>query len=180
MRVRQLVIDMDEVDAVLRQFDPDIDREMIRRKPVPPRHTAFSGQISDIMLRMLRETGLPLTAKDIALRVVIKCGLNAANSRLMWCVYSSTAASLRHLCATKLVRSSPGRGSNVRRELVWQPMRLLADGFRLNHRVIRLEQTGARSQGSHIRSKNRLPRPDHWKRNMTGTEPVCGEPPISS
>ena len=41
MRVRQLIIDVDAVDVVLRQFDPDIDLEVIRPKPVPPRHTAF-------------------------------------------------------------------------------------------------------------------------------------------
>ena len=75
MRVRQLIIDVDAVDAVLRQFDPDLDLEVIRPKPAPPRHTAFHGQVSNIMLKMLREIGLPLMAKDIALRVVTERGL---------------------------------------------------------------------------------------------------------
>ena len=114
MRVRQLIIDVDAVDAVLRQFDPDIDLEVIRPKPVPPRHTAFHGQVSGIMLRLLRETGLPLTTKDIALRVVTERGLNTADPRLMWTVHKRVGASLRNLRVRGLVKSSPGRGSNVR------------------------------------------------------------------
>ena len=114
MRVRQLIIDVDAVVAVLRQFDPDIDLEMIRPKPVPPRHTVFHGQVSNIMLKMLRETGLPLTTKDIALRVVTERGLNAADPRLMWTVHKRVGASLRNLRAKGLIKSSPGRGSNMR------------------------------------------------------------------
>ena len=83
VRVRQLIIDVNAVDAVLRQFDPDIDLEVIRPKSVRPRHTVFHGQVSNIMLKMLHETGLPLTTKDITLRVVTERCLNAADPRLM-------------------------------------------------------------------------------------------------
>ena len=70
------------------------------------------------MLKMLRETGLPLTSKDIALRVVTERGLNAADPRLMWTVHKRVGASLRHLRIKGQVKSSPGRGSNVRWALV--------------------------------------------------------------
>ena len=66
------------------------------------------------MLKMLRETGLALTTKDIALRVVTERGLNAADPRLMWRVHKRVGASLRHLRAKGLVRSGPGAGSNIR------------------------------------------------------------------
>ncbi len=81
---------------------------------MPPRHTAFHGQVSNIMLRMPHEAGLSLTTKDIPLRVVIERGLDAADPRLMWTVHKRAGASLRHLRAKGLVRSSPGRGSNER------------------------------------------------------------------
>ena len=44
-RVRQLIIDIDNVDATIRLFAPDIDLEEIRPKPLPPRHAAFKGEI---------------------------------------------------------------------------------------------------------------------------------------
>lgn len=113
MRVRQLVIDVDAVDAVIRQFDPAIELEMIRPKPVPPRHTAFHGQVARILLTMMRETELPLTTKDLALRVLMERGLNAADPRLAWTVHKRVGASLRHLRANDQVESSSGRGSNV-------------------------------------------------------------------
>ncbi len=114
MRVRQLIIDVDAVDAVLRQFDPTIELEMIRPKPVPPRHTAFHGQVTRMVLTMLRETGLPLTTKDIALRVVTERGLNAADPRLAWTVHKRVGASLRSLREKGQVVSASGRGSNIR------------------------------------------------------------------
>ena len=46
MRVHQLIIDVDNVDAMLRQFQFDIALDKIRPKSVPPRHTAFYGQNS--------------------------------------------------------------------------------------------------------------------------------------
>ena len=42
-RVRQLIIDIDNVDATIRLFAPDIDLEEIRPKPLPPRHAAFKA-----------------------------------------------------------------------------------------------------------------------------------------
>jgi hypothetical protein len=39
--VRQLILDIDRVDATIRLFAPDIDLDEIRPKPVPLRHAAF-------------------------------------------------------------------------------------------------------------------------------------------
>ena len=60
---------------------------------------------------MLRETGLPLTTKDIALRVVTECGVNVADPRLTWTLHKRVVASLRHLRAKGQVKSSPGGGA---------------------------------------------------------------------
>ncbi len=81
-RVRQLIIDIDNVDATIRLFQPDIDLAKIRPKPLPPRHAAFKGEISRLIMSVLRETGLTLTTKDIALRVMADRGLNLSDQRL--------------------------------------------------------------------------------------------------
>ena len=116
-RVRQLIIDIDNVDATIRLFAPDIDLEEIRPKPVPPRHTAFHGEISRVILNTLRETGLALTTKDIALRVMTERNLNAADPRLTRTVQKRVGASLRNLRARRLVVSVTGAGSNLRWKL---------------------------------------------------------------
>ena len=69
-RVRQLIIDVDNVDATIRLFAPDIDLAEIKPKPLPPRHAAFQGEMTRIILGVLRETGLTLTTRDLALRIM--------------------------------------------------------------------------------------------------------------
>ena len=44
--LRQLIIDLDNLDSTLRLFVPDIDLEDIRPKPFPPRNAAFRGEVS--------------------------------------------------------------------------------------------------------------------------------------
>lgn len=111
--VRQFIIDLDNVDATIRLFDPDIDLEEIRPKPLPPRHMAFKGEISRALLSILRETGEPLTTKDLALRVMAERSLNVADPRLVRTVQKRVGASLRHLRARGLVRSDRRKGSNL-------------------------------------------------------------------
>ena len=41
-KVRQLLIDLDSVDATIRLFKPDINLEEIRPKPLPPCHAAYT------------------------------------------------------------------------------------------------------------------------------------------
>jgi hypothetical protein len=42
---RQMLIDLDNVDATLRLFDADIVLEEIRPKPIPPRHAAYTKSL---------------------------------------------------------------------------------------------------------------------------------------
>ena len=111
--MRQIIIDLDNLDATLRLFVPDIDLEEIRPKPVPPRHTAFHGEIARFILTALRETGLSMTTKDLVLRVMTDRALNVADPRLKWTIHKRIGASLRHLRAKGVVQSKAGCGSNV-------------------------------------------------------------------
>ncbi len=126
-QVRQLIIDVDNVDATIRLFAPDMDLEEIRPKPVPPRHTAFHGEISRIILTCLRETGLPLTTKDITLRVMGNRGLNIADPRLTWTVQKRVGANLRNLRAKGKVMSDHGKGSNLQWDWLDNPHARQAD-----------------------------------------------------
>jgi hypothetical protein len=51
---RQCVIDLDHVDAAIHIFDPSIELEEIKSRPVPPRHQAFNGEVTRIVRATLR------------------------------------------------------------------------------------------------------------------------------
>jgi hypothetical protein len=53
-QLRQLVIHLDHIDASIHIFDPSIKLEEIKARPVPPKHHAFHGEVTRIVLTTLR------------------------------------------------------------------------------------------------------------------------------
>lgn len=108
--LRQFIIDLDNLDATIRLFDPDIDLAEIKPKPLPPRHAAFKGEVSRIVLTALRQRG-PMTAQQLAQHVMADRGLNTADMRLVRTLGKRVGACLRHHRSRGLVRSihQPGR-----------------------------------------------------------------------
>ena len=113
-RVRQLVLDIDAVDATLRLFQPDIEVGIVRVRPTPRRHTAMRGESSRLILDMLREAGEPLSTRDIVLRVMEARGINAADKAMAETMRLRVASSLRRLRDRGTLTSTEGRGSGVR------------------------------------------------------------------
>ncbi|MEJ0074038.1 MAG: hypothetical protein WDO17_01090 [Alphaproteobacteria bacterium] len=109
--LRQLIIDLDNLDATIRIFRPDIDLEEIRPKPFPPRHAAFKGEIMRVVMATLRTAGKPLTCPEITLQVMAERGLNTADPRLLKLVGKRVGACLRHHRGKGLLRSASARGS---------------------------------------------------------------------
>lgn len=64
------VADLDHLETSLRLFVPDIDLTEHGPRPVPPRHAAFKGEVTRVVLDSLRTAGRPLSTKDLAARVV--------------------------------------------------------------------------------------------------------------
>ena len=114
--LRQLIIDLDNLDATLRLFQPDIELEDIKPKPFPPRHAAFRGEVSRIVLAVLRQSPKLLTAQDIAQHVMAERGLNTSDAGLVRLVGKRVGACLRHHRAKGLVRSEAGPETY----LVWE------------------------------------------------------------
>ncbi len=109
-RPRRLVIDLDNLDATIRLFDSEADSDAIKPKPVPPRHQAFRGEVTRIVLTTLRNAKKPLTTRDIAQRVMAERRLDAANERLLRLISRRTGACLRAYRKRALVRSEIGTG----------------------------------------------------------------------
>ncbi len=114
--LRQLIIDLDNLDATIRLFKPDIDLEEIRPKPLPPRHAAFRGEIARIVFAALRQSPGPLTAQQIAQHVMAERGLNTADKRLIRTIGKRAGSCLRHHRAKGTLRSMQGKGPH----LLWE------------------------------------------------------------
>lgn len=109
-QLRQHVIDLDHVDAAIHIFDPSIELEEIKSRPVPPRHQAFKGEVTRIVLATLRNAKKPITTADLAQRVMAERGLDTANVRLLKTISKRTGACLRHWRTKGIVRSIEGPG----------------------------------------------------------------------
>lgn len=109
--LRQLIIDLDNLDATIRLFKPDIDLEEIKPKPLPPRHQAYKGEISRIVLETLRQSEKPLTAQEIAQHVMAARGLNTADKRLVRLIGKRVGACLRHHRERGVLESQGGGGA---------------------------------------------------------------------
>ena len=83
IQLRQLIMDADNIDGAIRIFNPEIDLADIRPRTVPRSHVAFLGEVRRTTLNMLRETGLALTIKDIAFRVMMERKLSISDARLV-------------------------------------------------------------------------------------------------
>lgn len=111
--LRQAIIDLDNLDATLRLFAPDIDFEEIRPQPVPARHAAFKGEVSRIVLAALREAKEPMTMHELAQDVMAARGLNTADKRLVQTIGKRVGACLRHWRNKKVVYSTTGENLNL-------------------------------------------------------------------
>ena len=82
LQLRHLIAELDHIDAAIRIFNPAVDIEAIRAKPVPPRHAAFKGEVTRVVFMALREAADPLSSRDIALRLMRERGLNPDDREL--------------------------------------------------------------------------------------------------
>jgi hypothetical protein len=69
-RIAAIAADIGQLDAVIRQFDPDFDLAAIRPKRPRAVGAADRGGIVRVALRILREADRPMTAPEIAQQVV--------------------------------------------------------------------------------------------------------------
>ena len=85
-RLRQMVLDLEKLDATLLIFDPDYRIETIKPKAFrPPEDWSKRGQMTRIVLGILRQSTEPLTARDVALQLIAERALEPTDKmvRLM-------------------------------------------------------------------------------------------------
>jgi len=110
-RLRQLVIDLENLDATILQFKPDYQVEAIRPKAFrPPKDWSRRGEMTRIILSILRHAAEPLTTRDIALQLLVERALDKNDQRLLRLMSKRVGVALRGQRDRGGVRSEQGPG----------------------------------------------------------------------
>lgn len=110
LQLRHLIGELDHIDAVIRIFNPSIDVGAIRSKPVPPRHAAFKGEVTECVFDALRDAPGPLSSRDIAKLLMRGRGLDPEDRELMVLMTKRVCACLRVQRMKGLLRNTPYPG----------------------------------------------------------------------
>jgi hypothetical protein len=112
--LRRMVLDLENLDATILQFDPGYRVESIRPKAFrPPKDWANRGEMTRICLSVLRQASEPLTSRDIAYQLLTERALNRDDQRLLRVMRSRVATALRLQRDKGVVKSAQGPGQYI-------------------------------------------------------------------
>lgn len=95
-KLRQMVRDLENLDATIMLFDPSIAPETIRPKAFrPPPDWAHKGEMSRLVLSILRQAAEPLTTRDIALQMLLERAMDKSDQRLLRLMVKRVGVALR-------------------------------------------------------------------------------------
>lgn len=114
IQLRKAVDDLENLDATIRQFAPDLHVEAIRPKAFrPPKDWANRGQMSRIVLSILRQAAEPLTTRDVAVELLITRAMDRSDLKLLRLMTKRVGVALRTQRDNGAVRSDQGPGQFV-------------------------------------------------------------------
>ena len=105
--LRQVMIDLDHVDSTLRMFDPDTKLEPLKHRLPPATKRAQSGEISRVVLSLLRTEG-PLDSQEVTRRIMEQRGQNPDDKPLFATSHSRIGNAMRGLRKRGSVKSEYG------------------------------------------------------------------------
>jgi hypothetical protein len=110
-KLRQLVTDLENLDATILQFDPKHSVEAIKPKAFrPPKDWANRGEMSRFVLSLLRQAAEPMTTRDLALEMLVSRALDKSDQRLLRLMTKRVGVALRGQRGNGLVRCQQGPG----------------------------------------------------------------------
>lgn len=111
-RLRQLVNDLEHLDATLRLVAPDMVVEAIRPKTFrPPEDWSKRGQMSRLVLSILRTAREPLTTREIAAQMLLERAMDTDDQRMLRTMTRRVAAALREQRDKGRAASEDGPGT---------------------------------------------------------------------
>ncbi len=118
--LRKMLADLESLDATIVQFNPDFKVETIRPKAFrPPKDWANRGQMSRVVLSILRQAAEPMSSRDIALEMLVTRALDKSDQRLMRLMTKRVGVALRIQRDNGLVEAEQGTGQFV----LWKVVR---------------------------------------------------------
>lgn len=115
--LRRMVQDLENLDQTILQFEPNFKVETIQPKAFrPPKDWANRGEMTRIVLSILRQASEPLTARDIAYQMLTERALNRDDQRLLRVMRSRVATALRLQRDKGIAQSQQGPGQYM----LWQ------------------------------------------------------------
>src|SRR5258705_914714 len=116
--LRKMVADLENLDATIVQFDPNFKVETIKPKGFrPPSDWSNRGQMSRIILSILRQASEPLTSRDIALQLLVERALDKSDQRLLRLMTKRVGVALRIQRENGAVKCDQGPGQYMLWEL---------------------------------------------------------------
>ena len=111
-RLGQLVRDLGAIDAALAVVAPDMEVEAIRPRMFrPPEDWASRGQMSRLVLTILRQSHDALTTREIAAQMILERALDVEDVKLLNLMVRRVGSALRHQRDKSRVTSTEGPGN---------------------------------------------------------------------
>src|SRR5690242_5191333 len=112
--LRQMILALENLDATLVMFDPGYRVESIKPKAFrPPKDWSNRGQMTRIILSVLRQAAEPMTSRDIALQLLVERALDRNDLRLLRLMTKRVGVALRGQREKGVVRADQGPGQYV-------------------------------------------------------------------
>lgn len=111
LRLRQLILDLENLDATILMFDSEYKLASIKPKAFrPPSDWANRGEMARIILNILRQASEPLSTRDIAIELIASRALNRDDQKLLRLMSRRVGVALRGQRDKGRVRSEQGPG----------------------------------------------------------------------
>lgn len=123
VELERMLADVAGLDSTLRLFDPDVQLEAIRPRPLRvaevwgARPHVFVRRVLDV----LRRAGGPVATREITWRLLEQQGLDPGDPKVWTPASEGVCKALRGQRRRRIVRSTPGEGQ----QLLWE----LAEGW---------------------------------------------------
>jgi len=113
-KLRQMILDLESLDKTLLMFDPNYKIECIKPKAFrPPEDWSKRGEMTRIILGILRKATEPMTSSDIAVCLIAERALDQTEEKLQRLMTKRVGVALRGLRDRDIARSKPGPGMSV-------------------------------------------------------------------
>jgi len=113
-KLRKMILDLESLDKTLLMFDPEYEVASIKPKGFrPPQDWSKRGQMTRLILGILRKATEPMTAQDIAVQLIIERALDRDDVKLQRLMTKRVGVALRGQRDKGITRSMPGPGMCV-------------------------------------------------------------------